>query len=84
MTQQYRHDDAEESIPNGSYPDFRLMVRQEIEAALDRHYQRCPMQTSAIENRVRTMETRFAAIVGGMIGSGAIGGTVAAALAKLL
>jgi hypothetical protein len=57
---------------------------EKIAAAIDRHEAKCILRTEQIPARLRTVETRFGVLVGLMIGSGLLAGSVSGALVKLL
>ena len=67
-------------------PDY---IRETAEVAGDaaarrvirEHVKTCPI--GKIEDRVRVLEGRFAVLVGAIIGSGALGGTVGAIIIKM-
>ena len=54
-------------------------VEKIIDHALAKHEKRCPLA-----GRVRSLEIRFATLVGYMIGSGLVGGAAGAVVAKML
>ena len=55
-----------------------------IKGAIEEHRQLCPLATDQIPERLRTLETRTATLVGLIVGSSILGGSLTAALAKLL
>jgi hypothetical protein len=48
------------------------------------HIGLCPFAGAKVEERLRTMETSFARLIGFMIGSGALGGVAGGIVAKLI
>jgi hypothetical protein len=66
------------------YPDLRAMARDEAQQIILTHLKLCPFAGERISERLRAIETKFATLIGLMIGSGLLGGTVAAALTKLM
>ena len=66
------------------YVTLRLVAKDEINKALIQHLALCPFSKDQVPNRLRQMELKFATLVGFMVGSGIIGGTVGALLGKLL
>jgi hypothetical protein len=61
-----------------------LLARQEAERAILQHLTLCPFANLHIEERLRTIELRFAWLIGLMMGSGLIGGIAGAALQRLI
>lgn len=60
-----------------------LIARKTAEHALREHLTLCPFASLAIEQRLRAVETRFAALLGAVVGSGVLGGSVGALLSAL-
>ena len=48
------------------------------------HISLCPFAGSKVEERLRSLETSFARLIGFMIGSGLLGGITGAGLSKLI
>ena len=63
---------------------IRAVVAEETRKVIIEHLNLCPFAKFDIESRVRTMEQRWAALIGFMLGSGILGGTAGALLTKLL
>jgi len=61
----------------------RLIAEAAARQVVMEHIRLCPFAGSKIDERVRTLETNFARLIGFMFGSGMIGGATAAGLAKL-
>lgn len=55
-----------------------------IASAIDRHAEQCSFKADKVSDRLRTLEIRFATLIGLMLGAGFIGGSVSGALIKLL
>lgn len=62
----------------------RLIARREAEKVIMQHLTLCPFAQLNIEERLRTMENRFAILCGAMIGSGLIGGATASMISRLI
>lgn len=62
----------------------RLIARREAEKVILQHLTLCPFAQLNIEERLRTMENRFAILCGAMIGSGLIGGATASMISRLI
>jgi hypothetical protein len=69
--------------PNDDHFDLRLLAREEATKVILQHLALCPFANLKIEERVRSLETRFAALLGFMVGSGLLGGVAGAGLVKL-
>jgi len=63
---------------------IRAIVIEETKKEIMEHLNLCPFAKLDIEGRVRTIEQRWAALMGFMLGSGILGGTAGALLTKLL
>lgn len=78
------NDDAEQ---NGLVLPPRTATRLIAEAAARQvvmeHIRLCPFAGSKIDERVRSLETSFARLIGFMFGSGIIGGATAAGISQL-
>ena len=61
----------------------RLIAEAAARQVVMEHIRLCPFAGSKIDERVRTLETNFARLLGFMLGSGIIGGATAASLTKL-
>jgi hypothetical protein len=72
---------APDTPPNGV---LRLIVRDEIAAALRTHGILCPFAADAVEARLRQMEIGHARLIGLLIGSSLLGGSGTAALLHFL
>jgi len=63
--------------------DFvKEVAREAAREVLREHVAQCPIKE--VQAKVESLQVRFAALVGLMIGSGVLGGSVAAGLVKLL
>lgn len=54
----------------------RLIAKEEFNNQIVMHLGLCPFTKLEIEKRLRTIENRFVALVGFMLGSGLLGGAV--------
>ena len=77
---------GEEDSVHVPLPDYiREMAEVAGEAAARRvireHVKACPIAT--VEARVRVLEGRFALLLGAIIGSGALGGSIGAVIIKI-
>jgi hypothetical protein len=63
---------------------LRLVVRDEISAALIRHGDGCPFVRQKIDERTRVLEQRVATIWGYIVGAAVVSGGTAAALTRYL
>jgi len=62
----------------------RAIIREEARSIIVEHLQLCPFAQLDIEGRIRKQENRFSLLVGFMFGSGILGGSVGAAIFKVL
>ena len=62
----------------------QLIARREAEKVILQHLTLCPFAQLGIEERLRTMENRFALLCGAMVGSGLIGGATASMISRLI
>ena len=62
--------------------NFQRLAREQAESVILQHLSLCPFAGLRIEERVRAIETRFATLIGFMLGSGLLGGVAGAALVK--
>jgi len=58
----------------------RQIADQAAWTVIDAHLKNCPIK--AVEERVRLLEGRFNLVLGAIVGSGALGGAVGAAILK--
>jgi len=64
-------------------PDFvREVAIAAAQTVIREHMSSCPI--AAIEQRVKVLETRFALLIGALIGSGALGGAIGGLIMKML
>jgi hypothetical protein len=80
--------------PTGQTPDegielspatqIDLIAMRASRLAILEHIKLCPFNIFGIEQRVRSLENRFALLIGYMLGAGLIGGTAGAFLIKTL
>jgi hypothetical protein len=52
--------------------------------AITKHAQACPLAATQMEPRLRAVEITVARLIGFMLGTGTLGGTIGAAITKLL
>jgi hypothetical protein len=69
---------------NPPFETVRLIAHQEAEEVILQHLQLCPFAQTAVDDRLRTLELRFATLIGAMFGSGLIGGAVGTLATHLL
>lgn len=62
----------------------RLIAREEANRVILQHLSLCPFSTDEVSRRLRAIETRFATLIGIMIGSGILGGMSGALFTRLL
>jgi len=79
-----RADAEQEGITLPPLETTRFIARNEAEKVILQHLNLCPFAALKIEERLRVIETRFATLVGIMIGSGLLGGVAGAAFSRLL
>lgn len=63
---------------------IRAIAHEEAEKTILQHLSLCPFASLNIEERVRKIETRFALLLGFMVGSGFLGGAAGGLMVKLL
>ncbi len=63
---------------------IRAVAREEAEKAIATHLALCPFATTGVNERLRTVELRFATLVGLLMGSGVLGGIAGAGLSALI
>ena len=63
---------------------IRLIAREVAEDKVIQHLSLCPFSKGNIESRLRLIEISFARLVGFMLGSGIIGGTIGATLGQII
>jgi hypothetical protein len=64
--------------------EVQRIAREQAHATILQHLSLCPFGVLKIEERVRKIETNYAALLGFMLGSGLIGGGAGALLTKLI
>jgi len=64
--------------------NLRLIVRDEVAALIRLHATTCRFVLEEHPARLRQIETSYARLTGFMLGSGLLGGTFGAAIAKIL
>ena len=62
----------------------RLLAEAAARQVVIEHISLCPFGAGKIDERVRSLETRFSFLIGCMFGSGALGGVTGAVVAKLM
>ena len=72
------------TVPVATQSWIQMLAREESQKVILQHLDLCPFAASKIEERVRKIETRFALLLGFMIGSGLLGGAAGAAMFKAL
>jgi hypothetical protein len=83
MTDNFEESGGFGSLGGGSFAPpqtVRELLRQEVEA----HARHCRLSTEQIPERLRQIEIKLATLLGLMLGAGTLGGTVGAAIIKLL
>lgn len=63
---------------------LRLIVREEIDSAIESHLANCMFNKTSVEPRVRTLETRLSTFIGLIVGNGLLGAVSGAVAARLL
>lgn len=79
-----RSDSEQEGVTLSPINTTRLVAEAAARQVIIEHIKLCPFAGSRVEERLRTLESRFALMIGLMLGSGFIGGATAATLAKLV
>jgi len=69
---------------NEEKTELHMVARDEASKVILQHLSLCPFAQLDIEKRLRSIEQRFLALLGFMLGSGILGGLAGAALSKLL
>jgi len=69
--------------PPNNY-NIRSIAGEEARRTILEHLALCPFAKFDIEERVRTIEKHYAALIGFMVGSGLLGGAAGALLSKAL
>jgi len=78
------NDEQNKSIPVAAQTWIQMLAREEAQKVILQHLDLCPFTALEIEDRVRKIETRFALLIGFMVGSGLLGGATGAAVFKML
>jgi hypothetical protein len=63
---------------------IKAIAREETRQAIMDHIRLCPFATDQVGTRLRSIEMRFATLIGIMIGSGVLGGMAGGAISHLL
>ncbi len=79
-----RSDTSQEGITMNPRDTTRLIAEAAARQVVIEHIGLCPFAGSHIEERVRTLETSFARLVGLLIGSGVLGGAAGAVVSRLM
>lgn len=79
-----RSDAGQEGIQLGPAATTRLVAEAAARQVVIEHIGLCPFVGSHIEERVRTLETSLARLIGLLLGSGILGGATGAIVAKLM
>ena len=79
-----RDDTTQEGVTLMPLTTTRLVAEAAARQVVIEHIGLCPFTGAKIEERLRTIETSFARLVGFMIGSGLLGGVAGVGLSKLL
>ena len=69
---------------NEEKAELHMVARDEASKVILQHLSLCPFAQLDIEKRLRSIEQRFLALLGFMIGSGLLGGLAGACMSKLL
>lgn len=78
-------DDAEqEGINLRPVTQTRLIAEAAARQVVIEHISLCSFATCKVDERLRTVETSFARLMGFMVGSGLLGGAAGAFVAKLM
>lgn len=78
-----RCDAEQEGITLSPVNQTRLVAESAARQVVSEHMGRCPFAAGRIDERVRTLETGYARLIGFMLGSGALGGAAGAVAAKI-
>ena len=79
-----RSDATQEGVTLSPIHQTKMIAAEEARKVILQHLDLCPFAGLKIESRVRNLETRFATLIGVMLGSGLIGGATAAAITRLI
>jgi hypothetical protein len=79
-----RMDADQEGLTLPPVLSIRLIAEQEAQRVIMQHLALCPFAKDDVSKRLRNIETRFATLVGIMVGSGLLGGVSGALMTKLL
>jgi len=79
-----RCDSTQEGITLSGQSATRLIAEAAARQVVIEHISLCPFAGSKVEERLRSLETSFARLIGFMIGSGLLGGITGAGLSKLI
>jgi hypothetical protein len=78
-----RDDADQEGITLSPVSTIRLVAEAAARQVVIEHIALCPFAAAKVEERLRTMESSFARLVGFMLGSGALGGAAGAVVTHL-
>ena len=79
-----RCDPEQEGITGPPIHSIRWVIQQEASALIIQHLNLCPFNRLEIEQRMRSQENRFYALIGFMAGAGLLGGATGAWFFKAL
>jgi hypothetical protein len=79
-----RSDAEHEGITLPPLTTTRLVAEAAARQVIMEHISLCPFAQAKVEERLRNVETSFARLIGFTIGSGLLGGTAGAIVAKLM
>ena len=71
-------------MTNVEKSELHMVARDEASKVILQHLSLCPFAQLKIEERLRSLESRFVFLIGTMIGSGLLGGVAGVGLSKLL
>lgn len=78
-----RSDAEQEGITLPPRTTTRLIAEAAARQVVIEHISLCPFMAGKIDERVRTLETGYARLIGFMVGSGALGGAAGAVVSEL-
>ena len=79
-----RDDSEQEGITLPPRTATRLIAEAAARQVVMEHIGLCPFAGAKVEERLRTIETSYARLIGFMVGSGLLGGVAGSVVAKLM
>jgi hypothetical protein len=73
-----------EQRPIAAQAWLRMLAKEEANKVILQHLNLCPFAAAQVEQRVRSLEARFALLTGFMIGSGLLGGAAGGIIVRVL